>query len=337
MRRTLAVLGATLLLAACDARPVTPVATDRASAVQPAPSAGASAEAPEPIRIPLSGAAPDAIVLDTGTAWVLAGEGGTLMQIDLAERREVDAVEVGFGATHIARPGPDIAAIGRFDNSSTGAYCLLVDLSTGDLRRVTTGELGGLAAGDAGEVWALEKGDRLVRIDVATASVFDSTELDVGENVHVEVQWGAGSAWVGSDGLPVTRVDGEDLQARTTIEVPTGIPFLFHGGLMWGAGPTELWAIDPSTNTIARHVPLANVSEILALDIDGDDAWLAVRRGGGVGAVLRLDLATGEPVDEFAVSLPAAVRLDDEHAWVASYLTNELIGFERGTAHDPSH
>jgi hypothetical protein len=336
MRRLPAVLAATLLLAGCDARTSSPAATNQPSAGQPARSATASAAADRPIRIPLSGAAPDAIVLDTGTAWVLAGEGGTLMQVDLAEGREVDTFDVGFGATHIARPGPNLAAVGRFDNSTTGAYCLLIDLSTGELRPVTTGELGGLTAGDAGEVWALEKADRLVRIDVETATVIGSTKLDVGENVHVEVQWGAGSAWVGSDGLPVTRVDGERLEDHTTIEVPTGIPFLFHGGLMWGAGPTELWAIDPATNAIARHVPLANVSEILALDIDGNDAWLAVRRGGSVGAVLRLDLATGEPVDEFAVSLPAAVRLDDEHAWVASYLTNELIGFERGTAHDPS-
>ena len=46
-----------------------------------------------------------------------------------------------------------------------------------------------------------------------------------------------------------------------------------------------------------------------------------------IGAVLRVDLATGAVVDEFPVSLPAAVRLDADHAWVASYLTNELLGF----------
>jgi hypothetical protein len=326
-------MGVALLLGACQGLSLTNAPSG--GAIVPAPPTAAATPG-EPIRIPLSGAAPDAIALDTGTAWVLAGEGGTLMQVDLAEAREVDAVEVGFGATHIARPATNTAAVGRFDDSDTGAYCLLVDLSSGELRPVTTGELGGLAAGDEGTVWALEKADRLVKIEVATGSVVDSTQVDVGENVHVEVQWGAGSAWVGSDGLPVVRIDGDDLDARTTIEVPTGIPFLFHGGLLWGAGPTELWAIDPETNAVSRHVPLTNVIEILALDIDGDDAWLAVRKTGRVGAVLRLDLATGTLVNEFAVSLPAAVKLDDEHAWVASYLTNELLGFDRGTEHDPA-
>ena len=95
------------------------------------------------------------------------------------------------------------------------------------------------------------------------------------------------------------------------------------------ASVSTSWKLDPSTNAISRHVDLVNVAEILGLDIDGDDAWLAVRHPGQVGAVLRIDIATGAVVEEHAVSLPAAVKLDAEHAWVASYLTNELLGFPR--------
>jgi len=68
---------------------------------------------------------------------------------------------------------------------------------------------------------------------------------------------------------------------------------------------------------------------VLALDVDGDDAWLAIRHPGPVGAVLRLDLATGDVVEEHPVSLPAAVKIASDRVWVASYLTNELIGFAR--------
>jgi hypothetical protein len=281
------------------------------------------------LRIPLSGAAPDAIVLDGDRAWVLAGEGGSLLEVDLARTREVRSIAVGFGPTHLALPDPETAAIARFANSGTGFFLVLVDLETGTVGGVATGELGGLALGEDGVVWALEKADRLLKVDTRSREVLDHAAVDVGENVHMEVQWGAGSAWVGSDGTSTIRLAGSNLATEATVDVPTGIPFLFEGGMLWGAGPTELWALDPATNRVMRDVPLAGVTEILGLDVSGDDAWLAVRRSGGVGAVLQLDLGTGTIAGEHAVSLPAAVRIGPERAWVASYLTNELLGFER--------
>jgi hypothetical protein len=280
------------------------------------------------VRIPLSGAAPDAIVLDGGRAWVLAGEGGSLIEVDLAGGREVRAIDVGFGPTHLVLPDPRTAAIARFDNSGNGFYLVLVDLETGAVDGVPTNELGGLALGEDGVVWALEKADRLLKIDMRTAEVRDAV-VEVGENVHMEVQWGVGSAWVGSDGTPTLRVAGSELTLEDSIDVPTGLPFLFTGGLVWGAGPSELWAIDPTTNAVTRQVPLEDVIEILALDIQGDEGWVAVRRTGQIGRVLRLDLATGQLVAELPVSLPAAVRIGADRAWVASYLTNELLGFAR--------
>ena len=47
------------------------------------------------------------------------------------------------------------------------------------------------------------------------------------------------------------------------------------GGLVWGARADELWAIDPATSAVTRRYPLTDVSEILDLDIEGDDAWIA--------------------------------------------------------------
>jgi hypothetical protein len=283
------------------------------------------------MRIPLSGKAPSAIAIAIvgSTAWVLAVEGGSLMEVDLERGREVRAIDVGFGASHLALQPGGLAAVGRFDDSGSGSYLVLADLLTRELRGVETGELGSLTGGEGSVVWALEKADRLVKVNTRTSAVIDDAVVEVGENVHVEVKWGAGSAWVGSDGLPVVRIDGVDLTDQTTIEVTSGIPFLFEAGLMWGAGPTELWAIDPATNEVTRHIPLDDVMEILALDIEGDDAWLAVRRPGYIGRVLRLSLASGEVVEEYTVSLPAAVGIDADRAWIASYETNELLGFPR--------
>jgi hypothetical protein len=282
-----------------------------------------------PIRIPLSGAAPDAVALDGDAAWVLTGEGGTLIEVDLVARREMRAIDVGFGATHFALPGAGIAAVARFDDSGNGTFLPIVDLASGAVSAVPTGALGGLASGDVGVVWALEKADRLLKVDVRSRTVVGEAPVEVGENVHTEVQWGAGSAWVGSDGTPVVRVGDDDLSIEATIAVDTGLPFLVEDGLVWGAGPNQLWAIDPATNEVSRKVGLVDLIEILALDIDRDDAWLAVRHPGHVGAVLRLDLRTGEVIAEYPVSLPAAVRLAPDRAWVASYETNELVGFAR--------
>jgi hypothetical protein len=338
MRRLLTAI-ASLALAACGSPlstlvPAAPTPTAVAPAASiagspiagsPAPTAGAN----EPIRIPLSGAAPDAILLDGTTAWVLAGEGGTVMQVDLSTMAEVRAIPVGFGATHLGHPLPDTLAVARFDDGGTGTYLQLVDASDGIVDGVKGEQLGAMTAGEAGIVWALEKAGRLVKVDASARTVIKSAPVAIGQNVHVEVQWGAGSAWVGSDGLPVTRLNGDSLAVEATIEVPSGIPFDFDNGRMWGAGPTDLWAIDPATNAITSDVDLVNVAEILGIDIDGDDAWLAVRHPGQVGAVIRMDLVSGTVVEEHAVSLPAAVKLDAEHAWVASYLTNELLGYPR--------
>lgn len=299
----------------------------------PAPSTGPRAQdtngsAGATIRIPLSGAAPDAIAIDGTTAWVLAGEGGTLMEVDLGASRQVRSIDVGFGATHLALPLPGVAAVARFDSSGSGSYLPVVELETGVLNGVSTGALGGLSDGADGVIWALEKAGRLLQVDVARRAIVGDAAVHIGRDVHTEVQWGAGAAWVGSDGTPVLRI-GADMHTDATIEVETGLPFVVHGGLVWGAGPAQLWAIDPDSNEIARRIALEQVFEVLALDIDGNDAWLAIRHPGPVGAVLRLDLASGNVVQEFPVSLPAAVRIAPDRAWVASYLTNELIGFAR--------
>ena len=101
------------------------------------------------------------------------------------------------------------------------------------------------------------------------------------------------------------------------------------GGLVWGARETEVWAIDPTTNTVVKRVPLDDVSEILGMDVEGDDAWLAIRHPGRIGAVIRVDLATGAQTEDHPASLPAAIEIDGDTVWVTDYETDSLLGFSR--------
>lgn len=321
------------LLAACSPAPSPAPAAPTAQASTDALPTDRPSASPAPtdvaIEISLTGAAPAAILLDGDRAWVLAGEGGTLIEVDLRVRRELRSIQVGFGATHLVMADPNVMAVARFDDSGSGSYLVLVDLVTEEVTGIETRALGGLAAAQDGAVWVLEKADRLLLVDTRSRAVLDDVVVDIGENVHLEVQWGEGAAWVGSDGGPLFRVGGEPPVVQTSITVPSGIPFLVEGGLVWGAGPTALWALDPATNNVVRQVALEGVDEILGVDIDGDEAWLAVRRAGRVGRVLQLDLSTGRVMVEHSVALPAAVRIAPDHAWVASYLDNTLVGFAR--------
>jgi len=81
-----------------------------------------------------------------------------------------------------------------------------------------------------------------------------------------------------------------------------------------GARPDELWAIDPQIGEVVRHVALTGLAEILALDVSGDEAWIATRMSGRVGVVERVRLSDGNPTGQFSISLPAAVVLTRDRA-----------------------
>jgi hypothetical protein len=78
-----------------------------------------------------------------------------------------------------------------------------------------------------------------------------------------------------------------------------------------------------------KRVPLTDLNEILALDIAGDEAWIAARRPGRVGTVIQFDIGTRQVRASYEASLPAGVRIGSDRAWVTDYETGELIGFER--------
>ena len=78
-----------------------------------------------------------------------------------------------------------------------------------------------------------------------------------------------------------------------------------------------------------KHIPLKDVSEILGMDVEGDDAWIAIRHPGRMGAVIRIDLATGRQTEDHPASLPAAIEIAGDTVWVTDYETDALLGFAR--------
>ena len=248
--------------------------------------------------------------------------------VDLATGSSSQLIPVGSLPTHVVADEGGVA-VSRIDASGILGPLVLIRPGWQEIASVATGPLGGIAEGEPGTVWALTKAGEVLLVDTAAREIIDRVAVAVDDAEHMEPVSGAGSLWVASDSLPVQRVTGPDLAVSATIETGGGIPLAFADGLVWGARPDALWAIDPSLDQVTRTIPLEGLMEILAMDVADGEAWIAARRPGCVGTVLQVDLATGDVLAEYPVSLPAGVRIADDRAWVTSYETNELIGFPR--------
>ena len=305
-------------------RPSTSPPSLRPSQAPPSPSIPLEPS----LRVPLKGAGPIGIDLADGHAWVVLPDSGDLSEVDLASGREVRSIRVGPGGSHVA-VAPHAIYVGRYDTSDGGPSLVVVDRESGAVSGIELDPLESVSYGD-GTVWGLEKSGAIRIVDAAAGKVTGSATVHIDADAHAEAVPGSGALWVSGDRTPVHRIDPVSAEVGPDIETGGGIPLSFANGLIWGARADELWAIDPATSTVPRRIPLTDLAEILALDVDGGDAWIAARRPGRVGVVVRLDLATGAVVSTAAVSLPAGVALTSTRAWVTSYDTAELLGFERG-------
>jgi len=297
------------------------------------PSTGlASPAAPvaDLVHVPLDGDGPLGIDLDGDHAWVVLTDSGGLAEVDLTTHQVIRTIDIGTGGQQVVA-GPDgTVYIGRYATGGAGEDIVEVDATSGSVSGIPLGPIGGLGL-DGEQLWALEKTGEVARIDAGTGSVTSSVEVHVDQDAHMDLVAADGSAWVSGDRTPVHRISGSDATIEAAVETGGGIPLAFEGGLVWGARPDEVWAIDPATNAVVRRVALLGVDEILALDVDvdADEAWIAVRKPGRLGAVIAVDLASGSVLSDTPASLPAGIRLTADHAWVTDYERDELIGLPR--------
>jgi hypothetical protein len=334
-RPRIAVVAAVLVLAGCGSAPSPAVHVSPTAAppsLQPSRSSSA-APADQSIHIALGGRGPIGLDIVGDRAWAVLTDSGDLVEVDLSGQTVARTIAVGTGGSQVVATEDGIVYVGRFDTGGVGEYIAIVDATTGEVGGIDVGPVGGLTVDD-GQLWALLKTGAVVLIDRATGETAGSQTVHVDQDAHMDAVAGAGSVWVSGDRTPVHRISGPEPHVVADIETDGGIPLAYAGGLVWGARPDELWAIDPASNTVTRRVPLTAVDEILALDIDVDagEAWIAIRRAGRAGSVIAVDLGSEAVIGETPVSLPAGVRLTADRAWVTDYDTDELVGVLRTVA-----
>ena len=263
-------------------------------------------------------------------AWVVLTDSGDLVEVDLPGQAVTRTIAVGTGGSQVIATDDGVVYVGRFDTGGVGENIAVVDTETGEVGGIDVGPVGGLTD-EKTSLWAFLKTGEVVLIDRLTGKTAISEPVHVDQDAHMDSVAGAGSVWVSGDRTPVHRISGPDPHVVADIETGGGIPLAYAGGLVWGARPDEMWAIDPASDKVTRRIPLTDVDEILALDIDAEagEAWIAIRRPGRVGWVIAVDLASEAEFRESRVSLPAGVRLTADRAWVTDYDTNELVGLAR--------
>ncbi len=321
----LSCVGTSLGACAASSAPSTPPTTAPTTAV-----ASPSASTDDVARIALDGDGPLGIDLDGDRAWVVLTDSGGLAEVDLLTGEVIRTIDIGTGGQQVIAGPDETVYVGRYATGGVGEDIVKVDAASGSVSGIALGPIGGLGL-DGEQLWALQKTGEVTRIEAADHRITGSVAVHVDQDAHMDLVAGNGSAWVSGDRTPVHRLGGPDATVGADIETGGGIPLAVEGGLVWGARPDELWAIDPATDEVARRIALDGVDEILALDVDVDagEAWIAVRKPGRVGAVIAVDLESGAVLSDTPVSLPAGVRLTADRAWVTDYERDELVAIPR--------
>jgi streptogramin lyase len=299
-----------------SAAPTTPFPTT----ASPSSSSPAGRSAVERTR--LAGGGPISIAVADSSLWVASYDGGTVSRVDPGTGREEDTIQT------VSPPAFVLWAHDRIWIASYGsgdAQLSWIELSTG---RLGTGahppDLCCNLATDGQDIWGLDPSGWVVRFDGSSGREVDRFSVPISRNRHSNLVFAKGGVWVASDASDLRRVDPRSGQV-THVETNGGIPFAVEGDLIWGASAEELWVVRASTAEIVRRVPIPDSIEVLWLALDDAAIWLAIRHPGYIGAVIRMDRASGEITTEVPMGTPAFVLAAFGAAWAVDYDTSELV------------
>jgi hypothetical protein len=90
--------------------------------------------------------------------------------------------------------------------------------------------------------------------------------------------------------------------------------------------------VDVSTAKVVRRIHLDDSIEVLSMAIGGGSIWLGMRHIGRVGAVERIDLASGEVLADVPVDIPARIVLAFGSVWVTDSGSGDLYRLESDAA-----
>jgi hypothetical protein len=275
----------------------------------------------------LSGRAASGLAAAGGWLWVTHFEASMLSQVDPRTAREVATVEVGPNAGSVTAIGAQLW-IGQYTTRPEDARLTWLDpLSATVLGRAQPPHLCCEVAGAAGSVFAVDPRGALLRIDPAGGRVLGSTPVAVDPTVHIALVADERALWLSSDTTPLLKVDPASGGVIASIDAGGGIPMAVAEGLVWGASPRHVWAVDPVSNEVRLRLPVEGTIEILTLSVAGDALWIGARRPGHVGVLLRYDLAARRLTGEAPVGLPARVLHAEGDVWVVDWDANTLLRF----------
>jgi streptogramin lyase len=272
--------------------------------------------------IDLKGAEAYGLTADASAVWAISYQAATLSRVDPATNAVTRTVSLGHAASAVATR--DAIWVAGYGGPADSAL-YRVDPATGrTVATVAVGEVCCDLSEGGGGVWVVDPRGAVVKVDPARNAVAERFEVPLNRNVHVNAVYAGGAVWVSSDDSALLRLDASSGK-RTTVETGGGVPFLAQDGLVWGAAPTRLWAVDERTGRVTRTIDLADSMEVLSLAVGPDAIWVGLRRPGRVGTVVRLDPASGEVRAESRdIDIPARIVLAFSSAWVTDSGSSSL-------------
>ena len=261
------------------------------------------------------------MAVTSDAVWPVSFDASTVNRVDPTTNTVTASYEIPGAASALALG--DVVWVATYGGSPS---VVALDATTGAMR--TSAQAGevccDLTADDEGDVWAVDPRGRVVEISDGGVSRGLPVEIDA-RNAHTSVVFAGGCLWVSSDTTPLHRIDPET-GATADIDVGGGVPCLQHDGLVWGASPTSIWAVDPATGEVAERIELEGSTEVLSLAFDADgDVWVGIRRAGRAGRVLQLDRSTRAVKTELRdVDIPARIEFGFDSIWITDSASSSL-------------
>jgi streptogramin lyase len=254
------------------------------------------------------------LATNSDAVWAIAYQAGALSKID--PQTSTVAVNIPLAGAASVLAMDDVLWVAGY-GGPTDSHLYRIDAQTGRVAAtIETGELCCDLTSGGGSIWTVDPNGSVIRIDPATNQVAQHIPVTIDRNAHTNAVFAGGALWVSSDTTKLFRVDPNSAVA-TSFDVGGGVPFLAENGLVWGASPTGLWAVDEKTGTLARQIPLTNSTEVMSLGLGYGSIWVGIRHPGRVGAVLRLDQSTGAQIDELTdVDIPARIAVGFGSVWI---------------------
>ena len=265
--------------------------------------------------IDLKGAEAYGLTADASAVWAISYQAGTLSRVDPATNGVTRTVPLAHAASALATG--DAIWVAGYGGGPADSALYRVDPATGRVvATVAVGEVCCDLSEGGGGVWVVDPRGAVVRVDPARNAVAQRLGVPLNRNVHINAVYGGGAVWVSSDDSALLRIDPRSGR-RTTVDTGAGVPFLARDGLIWGAAPDRLWAVDERTGRVARTIELADSIEVLSLAVGPDAIWVGLRRPGRIGTVVRLDPASGQVRGELRdIDIPARIVLAFGSVWV---------------------